>query len=236
MHEHSKAIRKVLNQYEDDWDIVDDLEQDVYLTATRAEFDGGSKEVTWLCGIAKNVGRMHVRYAHARKRAREVLESSMEASDAGTTYYDRGDLSDELQVQQELQDPYYVLEEKQAEEYAYRRIPSAARYPMRLRAEGYSNREIAESLGLSISYVENLISRAKKLHFDGENSQFNATNKVSERDAKPELGYRFATQADVERAYNKSWVERDNRIRLKRIRREHPNATTREWRELYDEC
>lgn len=236
MREHGNAIRKTLKEFEDSWDIIDDLEQDVYLAALESDFDEKSKLVTWLCAIAKNVGRMHVRAASAEKRAREVgevyIEGDYDEAGYATPYYDRGDLSLELAERQELLDPYYQYEAEQAAEYAFDKLPGAARYPMRLRAEGYSNAEIAEMLDLSVSYVENLISRARKLLRDGENLEVNATNNICERDVAPVE--RYATQADVERACAERFGRRDSAFCKRRVRQANPDATLAEWKEAYD--
>jgi RNA polymerase sigma factor (sigma-70 family) len=236
IHEHSKAIRKILNEYEDSWDVIDDLEQDVYVEALQSEFDEASKLVTWLCAIAKNVGRMHVRELAAQKRANEVLESHIEGGldeeGYATPYYDRTDLSTEYAEACEHLDPYYQYEAEQSAEYAYAQLPGAARHPMRLRAEGYTNPEIAGMLGLSEGYVRKLISRARSLLTDGNNREVNATNNIlGERDERPVE--RFASQADVERAARERFRRRESAILKSAVRHANPDATVAQWKELY---
>src|SRR5210317_2252199 len=95
------AVRDTLLDYENDYDLIDDLTHDTFMEAWDhlGGWDGKSEFVTWLCGIAKNVGRRHVEKVTAQKRQGEVLECYIEheadAEGYATPYYDRTDLSGE---------------------------------------------------------------------------------------------------------------------------------------------
>lgn len=236
MHEHSKAIRKILKEYEESWDVIDDLEQEVYLRALQSDPPAGDiKDVTWMCAIAKNVGRMHVRAAHADKRANEVGEVYIEGDfDEGgymTPYYDRGDLSADLSDRQELLDPYYEYEAEQALDARLSAMPDRMADVVMRRLAGLSNPEIAEQLGVAEKTVRNLVHESSKYFRD--NSEVTATNSVySERNERPVE--RFASQADVERAVRERFARRDSAFRKRQVRLAHPDASTAEWRELYE--
>jgi RNA polymerase sigma factor (sigma-70 family) len=238
------AVRKMLLKYEDDYDLVDDLTQDTYIRALEHldQWDEEATFLTWLVTIAENIAKDHVRKQTAEKRANEVLSNSItpayaseEDEDAGHAipWHDRTDLSRELAHECAMQDPYYAYEAEQSAEYAFAKLPGAARQPMRLRAEGFTNPEIAEMLGLSVSYVENLISRARKLLADGENREAITSNSVySERKQRPVE--RFATQAELERAVARRFARRNFAFVARQARMRNPDATLAEWKETYD--
>ena len=57
------AVRAVILPYARQYDTVDELMQDTFVAALEAKdtYRGDASPVTWLCGIAKNVARKHVR-------------------------------------------------------------------------------------------------------------------------------------------------------------------------------
>jgi RNA polymerase sigma factor (sigma-70 family) len=182
----SHAIRDMLRNYEADWLIVDDLEQDVLVRALESEYDNKSKPLTWIVAIARNVGRQHVRSGMRDKRHNEVLESGLSGivDDVGNSveYYDRTDLSRFTEESTGNLDPVLDIEAEDAWNEALSRLPPRTADCLRLRREGYSNPDIAAHLHVSLSVVENHISSGRNyLASCYENSEFTATNKAYER-------------------------------------------------------
>ena len=174
------AIRKILHTYEKDWDVVDDLVQDVFAAALDSEYDEKSTPLTWICGIAKNVGGHHVESQNRDKRKYEILESELgvplDDADCDVPYYDQvGGSTTGTQLTANL-DPLLELEAEDVLDAALSSMPPKMADCVRMRRKGYNNHEVADSLGCTIEHVYNLMSKARS-YFD-ENQDFTRTNRV----------------------------------------------------------
>ena len=225
------AVRDVLREYEVDYDEVDDLVQEVYARALESSYSGESEPLTWLCGIAKHVGVDHVRKMRADKRAREVLDVHLPDEElSGAAYYDRTDLSTHAAEASAAQEPSLLVEADRLLDT----LPPIMADVLRLRYEGYSAREIADTLDISVGYVANLTSAARNLLQECEDSQFNTTNRVRERDGEPLARAARLSQSDVERTQRKRFGRMDSAFAKRSIRFAMPDASLNEWEEAYE--
>lgn len=153
----------MLLRYEYDFNTVDDLSQDVFTRAVESAeaFKGDSTELTWLCGIAKNVGRNHVRkllhspdllYEH------ESVVTLAGDDDEGTApYYDASS------VCEASDDPAANLQAVDAMADRMATLPSLIADVVILKVENKTYEEISRILGISEGYARVLAHRGKKL-------------------------------------------------------------------------
>ena len=167
--EHQGAVRKALLEFERDYDTVDDLVQTVFLHAIEVQhtYAGQSSPLTWLVGIAKNVGREHVRAMTRDKRAQEVLASEIVPTLQGETdaeaypYYE--DMSTEyVREASWANDPASIVEAEDAIEKVYASAGSREQKALLLHHAGHTRAEIAEALGVSPKTASNLLAEARK--------------------------------------------------------------------------
>lgn len=154
------AVRSILAEYESNWDVVDDLMQDVFMRALESEYDGRSQPLTWLCTIARNVGVDHVRAMHADKRRNEVLGGDLEGEER-EEYYDRVDASGWLEESTLGLNPELQVEAADTFSYAMEAMGDQRSRVLYLRHLGHTNTEIAAEMGVSEKTVRNLLSEAK---------------------------------------------------------------------------
>lgn len=235
--EDRNAVREILLKMESDYDLVDDLMQDTFERAWDKldQWDHRSSFLTWVCTIANNVGVDHVRRTQAEKRANEVLEvylpTDIDAEFMNVPYYDRFQGSTYVEEVTGAQDPALHHEAEVMFYDAVEAMPPKMAMAVMMRRDGISNPEIARELECSEKTVRNLITESRQYFRD--NQQFNTSNTVSERDEEPLARAARLSQSEVERAAKDRFEKRDSAFEKRRIRREHPDATTREWKELY---
>lgn len=169
--EDRNAVRDILLKYESDYDVVDDLTQEVFLRVWQSleKWDKKSKFLTWVCAIARQVGIDHVRAQHADKRSHEVLEVYVEpehSDGAPVPYYDRTDLSLYVQAEADHLDPYYEYEAHQGPDLAMEAMPPKMAMAVGMRRDGIPNPEIARELGVSEKTVRNLLTESRKYFRD----------------------------------------------------------------------
>ncbi len=131
VQDHRGLVSRIASSYEVRDDLVEELVQDVFLALWRAidRFRGDASLRTYVARIAHNVCASHVRKAvRSRTVALEDghLEPALSAEDAAGQLNSRARLLD-----------------------AIRSLPLPARQLLTLHLEGFSNREIAETLDLS---------------------------------------------------------------------------------------
>lgn len=231
------AVRDILLKRESDYDVVDDLTQETYTNAWEKldEWNEKSEFLTWVCGIAKHVMGHHLEKVTAMKRANEVLEvylpHEMDEESTPVPYYDRADLSADVEAQQAALDPALIIEAEDSYAHALDSMSYSSSIAVRMRHDGYDNHQIARNLGVSDKTVRNLLSESRKYFRD--NSEFIRTNRVSERDEAGTRVQRYASQSEVERAEQERFEKRCSAFEKRRIRQENPDKTTEEWKEMY---
>lgn len=163
------AIRKIILEYQSDFDEVDDWMMDVFLRAVEKidSFRGDSSLLTWVCGIAKSVCVDHIRVIQADKRPELILAASLDScvdeEGSGIDYYDRAlHCTDLMQLCAAL-DPAVVCEAHDALAMAVSDMPERMAEAVVLRYEGLPSAEIAELMGCTVSTVDNQIALGKQI-------------------------------------------------------------------------
>jgi RNA polymerase sigma-70 factor, ECF subfamily len=152
---HSNRLLRTIYNITRNWHDAEDALQDAMLRAFShlKAFQGKSSFSTWLTRIAINSALMILRKKHG------CYEIPFEGID------DSGDNYERLEVKSPAENPESRLARKEREELlrdAILRLPQALREVVELRqARGYSTREIAEALGISVPAVKSRLSRAK---------------------------------------------------------------------------
>ena len=137
------------------WHDAEDVLQDAMLRAFShlKDFQEKSSFSTWLTRIAINSALMMLR------KKRGCREISFEGADDSGENYGR------WEVKSPAESPESRLARKESEEllrHAILRLPQALREVVELQqARGYSTREIAQALGISVPAVKSRLSRAK---------------------------------------------------------------------------
>lgn len=235
------AIRDTLLKYEEDYDIVDDLEQDVAMRvlekADQYEGRNAAEISTWMVAVAHSIGKNHVEAQLAQKRAMELLAEGIEPAydddNCVVPYYERTDLSEELKVQSEALDPALLVEAEDTAEQCMAVLPPQVQSMLHMRTEGHSNTEVAQVQGVSEKTVRNKLSMARQKVRD--KLEVILSNKASEREREPLLGGRRLSVELVERACKERVARKSEQLRRKFIRNANPDATLDEWKEMYDE-
>lgn len=144
LQQYSGFIRSSLQTYEHDKAQREELYQDVALALWRAlpGFRGEASYLTFIARITHNIGVSHVRKAMSRPTT-EILEDSHVSSEK----------SPETQAQQKGQKEILLQ--------AIGALPLGLRQTVSLYLEDFSNREIADILGLSEGNVAVRLTRAR---------------------------------------------------------------------------
>lgn len=140
-------------------DVARDLTQDIFLKVYQnlSGFDNKSQIYTWIYRIAVN---HTLNYLKKEKRQRFIFKS-----DTATEYSEEPDLISTI-ADESAENSQELLEQKEKERIVRKMIkslPEKYRIPLILqRYENLNNKEIAETLGISLSAAETRIHRAKK--------------------------------------------------------------------------
>ena len=143
---------------------VEDLVQDTYTRAWEklASYQPDkSSFLTWLCNIAKSVTVNYIEEQAALKRPDLVYDVELRGVDDDDIVVGYDDL-----VHDPADDPSNLVEGYGEWEYALSRMSEQMRHSVRMRGEGYSNAEIADSLDISEKTVRNLISASRQFFRD----------------------------------------------------------------------
>jgi RNA polymerase sigma-70 factor (ECF subfamily) len=152
---HSNRILPTIYNITRNWHDAEDALQDAVLRAFShlKEFEEKSSFSTWLTRIAINSALMILR------KKRGCYEIPLDGGDASGDNYER------RAVKSAAEDPESRLARKEREELlknAVLRLPQVLRIVVELRlASGYSVREIAQALGISVPAVKSRLSRAR---------------------------------------------------------------------------
>ena len=152
---HSNKLLRTIYQITRNWHDAEDALQDATLRAFShlKDFQGKSSFSTWLTRIAINSALMILR------KKRGSYEIPFDGVD------DSGDNYERWEVKSPEEDPESRLARIEREELlrdAILRLPQVFREVVELRqARGYSTREIAQALGISVPAVKSRLSRAR---------------------------------------------------------------------------
>jgi RNA polymerase sigma-70 factor, ECF subfamily len=152
---HSTKILRTIYHITRNWHDAEDALQDAMLRAFShlRDFQEKSSFSTWLTRIAINSALMMLR------KKRVCYEIPFEGID------DSGDNYERWEAKSPAEDPESQLARKEREELlkdAILRLPRVLREVVELRqARGYSTREIAQALGISVPAVKSRLSRAR---------------------------------------------------------------------------
>lgn len=149
------AVRSIICQYEEDYDVVDELTQDTFLKAweNRGSFNDKSKLLTWVCQIAKNVSRDYIK--GKRGTPHLVPEDVLKCADSDS-------YTDTLVAANPQDDPAEAwLAEDMLDKALALMTPQQAA-AVKLRTEGYCNADIAEMLGTTEAVVRTQISTSRR--------------------------------------------------------------------------
>ncbi len=152
---HSNRLLRTIYNITRNWHDAEDALQDAMLRAFShlKDFQEKSSFATWLTRIAINSALMILR------KKRRCYEIPFEGID------DSGDNYECSEVKSPAEDPESRLARKEREELlrdAILRLPQVFREVVELRqARGYSAREIAQALGISVPAVKSRLSRAR---------------------------------------------------------------------------
>jgi RNA polymerase sigma-70 factor, ECF subfamily len=151
---HSNRILPTIYNITRNWHDAEDALQDAMLRAFShlKDFQEKSSFSTWLTRIAINSALMILR------KKRGCYEIPLEgAADSGDNY-------ERSEVKSAAEDPESGLVRKEREELlkdAILRLPPVLREVVELRLRGYSTREIAQALRISVPAVKSRITRAR---------------------------------------------------------------------------
>ena len=152
---HSNRLLRTIYRITRNWHDAEDALQDATLKAFShlKDFQEKSSFSTWLTRIAINSALMVLR------KKRSCYEIPFEGVD------DSGDHFERWEVRSPAESPESRLARKEREELlrdAIRRLPQLLREVVELRqARGYSTREIAQALDISVPAVKSRLSRAR---------------------------------------------------------------------------
>jgi RNA polymerase sigma-70 factor (ECF subfamily) len=151
---HSNRILPTIYNITRNWHDAEDALQDAMLRAFShlKDFQEKSSFSTWLTRIAINSALMILR------RKRGGYEIPLDGTD------DSGDNYERSEVRSAAEDPESGLARKEREELlkdAILRLPQVLREVVELRLRGYSTREIAQALRISVPAVKSRIARAR---------------------------------------------------------------------------
>jgi RNA polymerase sigma-70 factor (ECF subfamily) len=152
---HSNRILRTVYQITRNWHDAEDALQDAMLRAFShvRDFEGKSSFSTWLTRIAINSALMMLR------KKRGCYEVPFEGSDDSGENYER------WEAKSPAENPESLLARKEREgllKDAILRLPQVLREVVELRqARGYSTKEIAQALGISVPAVKSRLSRAR---------------------------------------------------------------------------
>lgn len=220
-----------------DFDLIDDITQDAWARAWEAldtYNETKSSFLTWVCNVAKSVAIDYIKSESAQKRPDLVYEHMLPGAfvteDGEYCAYD-----ERYEGANPCDDPALILEAEQEVEALAAAGTAQQRLVLQMRLEGYSNPEIAEQLGTSVSSVENQISKlGKKVADSGENTRVLSYNRESERDAKPSSEGRRLSQSSIERAQKDRVRFRLEAARKRAIRQANPDCSPAVWKEMYE--
>ncbi len=152
--EHRGAVRRILLTYEQDYNLIDELMHDVFVAAivSNESWQNRATPSTWLCGIAKNIGRNHVRCAV--RRVVTVPECEFVSSDVES-------YTDTLNASDPTDDPAYRIESEDVLYSACVHMPEQMGRAVILRYTGYSNPEVAEMLDTTEATIRSQISQSR---------------------------------------------------------------------------
>jgi RNA polymerase sigma-70 factor, ECF subfamily len=151
---HSNRLLRTIYHITRNWHDAEDALQDATLRAFShlKDFQGKSSFSTWLTRIAINSALMILR----KKRGNEIPFEGID---------DSGDNYECWEVKSPAENPESRLARKEREKLlidAILRLPQILREVVELRqARGYSTREIAQALGISVPAVKSRLSRAR---------------------------------------------------------------------------
>jgi RNA polymerase sigma-70 factor (ECF subfamily) len=152
---HSNRLLRTIYQITRNWHDAEDALQDATLRAFShlKDFQEKSSFYTWLTRIAINSALMILR------KKRGCYEIPFDGID------DSGDNYERWEIRSPAESPESRLARKEREELlrdAILRLPQLLREVVELRqARGYSTREIAQALGISVPAVKSRLSRAR---------------------------------------------------------------------------
>jgi RNA polymerase sigma-70 factor (ECF subfamily) len=152
---YSDRILRTIYHITRNWHDAEDALQDAMLRAFShlKDFQGKSSFSTWVTRIAINSALMMLR------KKRVCSEISFEGIDGS------GDNYEAREAKSPAEDPETRLARKEREELlndAILRLPHVLREVVELRqARGYSTREIAQALGITVPAVKSRLSRAR---------------------------------------------------------------------------
>jgi RNA polymerase sigma-70 factor (ECF subfamily) len=151
---HSNRILPTIYNITRNWHDAEDALQDAMLRAFShlKDFQEKSSFSTWLTRIAINSALMTLR------RKRGCYEIPLDGTD------DSGDNYERSEVKSAAEDPESGLVRKEREKLlkdAILRLPQVLREVVELRLRGYSTREIAQALRISVPAVKSRITRAR---------------------------------------------------------------------------
>jgi RNA polymerase sigma-70 factor, ECF subfamily len=151
---HSNRILPTIYNITRNWHDAEDALQDAMLRAFShlKDFQEKSSFSTWLTRIAINSALMILR------RKRGGYEIPLDGTD------DSGDNYERSEVKSAAEDPESALVRKEREELlkdAILQLPQVLRGVVELRLRGYSTREIAQALRISVPAVKSRITRAR---------------------------------------------------------------------------
>jgi RNA polymerase sigma-70 factor, ECF subfamily len=152
---HAKRILGTIYNITRNWHDAEDVLQDAVLRAFfhLKDFQEKSSFYTWLTRIAINSALMMLR----KKRIGHEIQ--FDGAD------DSGDNCPHLQVKSPAESPESRLVRKESEEllrHAILRLPLVLREVVELQqAQGYSTRELAQALGITVPAVKSRLSRAR---------------------------------------------------------------------------
>lgn len=146
-------LKSFLRRFERDFDLLDDLVQEVYIEALKslASFSGRSSIETWLFGVAANVGRRHVERCVAYRAVFCAMDSVTEEQQ-------------ESQRTHNMVDQLIAGEEIGCIETTVSRMPIAlgATFDALFR-DHLTYEEAAKSMGVPIGTVRSRASRVREL-------------------------------------------------------------------------
>jgi len=160
--EYGNRVLNLAYRFTGDADISRDLTQDVFLKVYQnlPHFREASQPFTWIYRIAMN---HFINYLKREKKWKWHQLLDRKLSEA----LQQESLAEEYSLAGHFDRPDKTLEKAEREKIILRliqSIPLKYRAPLVLqRYEGLNNREIAETLSLSLSAVETRIHRAKKM-------------------------------------------------------------------------
>jgi RNA polymerase sigma-70 factor (ECF subfamily) len=152
---HSNRLLRTIYQITRNWQDAEDALQDATLRAFShlKDFEGKSTFSTWLTRIAINSALMILR------KKRGCYEIPFDGVD------DSGDNHERWEAKSPAENPESQLARKEREDLlrdAILRLPLLLREVVELRqARGYSTRETAQALGISVPAVKSRLSRAR---------------------------------------------------------------------------